>query len=99
MAAQSQLKSNKLPSFDIEYRFHPVRRWRFDFAWVEQKVALEIEGGVWSGGRHTNPKGFINDCEKYNSAIVLGWHVLRCTSLHIKSGQMIDWVKALLPVK
>ena len=99
MAAENQLKVNRLPSYDKEFRFHPVRRWRFDFAWKDHKVALEVEGGIWKGGRHTNPKGFIADCEKYNAATVLGWKVLRVTSSQIKSGQMIDWVKALLPVR
>lgn len=55
------------------------RKWRFDFAYVETKVAVEIEGGVWSGGRHTRGKGYIDDCTKYNRASVLGWTVFRLT--------------------
>ena len=51
-----------------EYKFHPTRRWRFDYAIPEHKIALEVEGGVWTGGRHTSPKGFLNDIEKYNTA-------------------------------
>ena len=62
-----------------EHKFHPERRWRFDFAAVGCQVALEIEGGVWSKGRHVNPQGFINDCIKYNSAAALGWSVIRVT--------------------
>ena len=44
-----------------EYKFHPVRKWRFDYAIPEHKIALEVEGGVWTGGRHTSPKGFLGD--------------------------------------
>lgn len=67
-----------LPCPDDEHRFHPVRRWRFDIAWTKQKVALEVEGGVWTKGRHTRGTGFIRDIEKYNTAAALGWVVLRC---------------------
>lgn len=60
-----------------EYKFHPTRRWRFDYAIPEHKIALEVEGGVWTGGRHTSPKGFLNDMEKYNTATLMGWRVFR----------------------
>ena len=62
-----------------EFRFHPTRKWRADFAWPGKLVLVEIEGGVWrrSKGRHTNPTGFIKDCEKYNNAALLGYTVLR----------------------
>lgn len=62
-----------------EYRFHPIRKWRFDYAFPQAKVALEVEGGVWTSGRHTRPKGFLNDIVKYNAAGLLGWRVFRTT--------------------
>lgn len=62
-----------------EYRFFPGRRWRFDYAWPDARVALEIEGGVWTGGRHIRPVGFLGDIAKYNTAAVEGWVVLRAT--------------------
>ena len=65
---------------ECEYRFHPVRRWRFDFAWPTVQVAVEMEGGIWTRGRHTRGKGFEADCEKYNAATALGWRVFRCTA-------------------
>jgi len=66
-------------NFIPEYQFNPNRKWRFDYALIDYMVAIEIEGGVWTNGRHTRGKGFINDMEKYNSANILGWHVLRYT--------------------
>ena len=62
-----------------EVRFHPSRKWRFDFAHPATQVAIEIEGGAWVRGRHTRPQGFIKDCEKYNAAAALGWTVFRLT--------------------
>lgn len=60
-----------------EFRFLETRKWRFDYAIPCLKVAIEVEGGSWIGGRHTSPKGFEADMEKYNTAESLGWHVLR----------------------
>jgi hypothetical protein len=68
-----------LPMPVAEHRFHPTRLWRFDYAWPAQKIALEVEGGIWTGGRHIKPAGFIADLEKYNAAAVLGWRILRLT--------------------
>lgn len=62
-----------------EYRFDPSRRWRFDYAIPAHKIAIEVEGGVWTQGRHTRPAGFLGDMEKYNAAAVLGWRILRTT--------------------
>ena len=66
-----------LPAPIAEMRFHPARRWRFDFAWPDHRVAIEIEGGVWTAGRHTRGQGFLSDIEKYNAAAELGWRLLR----------------------
>ena len=62
-----------------EFQFHPTRRWRFDYAFPTLQVAVEVDGGVWTGGRHINPAGYINDMEKLNTAASMGWLVLRIT--------------------
>lgn len=82
-----------LPEPEREYKFHPVRRWRFDFAWPDKMLAVEAEGGTWSRGRHTRGGGFAKDCEKYNEAALLGWCVLRFTADTIKSGQAISTIE------
>lgn len=79
-----------------EYRFHPVRRWRFDLAWPDLNIAFECEGGVWSGGRHTSGKGFTDDCEKYSVAAAIGWYPIRATVQQIKKGQGFLWLSAAL---
>ena len=68
-----------LPSPVPEHRFHVKRLWRFDYAWLEWKVALEVEGLQRPGkkSRHTTNSGYIGDMEKYNEAALDGWLVIR----------------------
>lgn len=67
--------------FEKEHKFHPTRKWRFDFALVKEKIAIEYEGGVFHGkSRHTTGTGYTNDAEKYREAAKLGWRVLRYTA-------------------
>ena len=82
-----------------EHRFDPDRRWRFDFAWPINMVALEVEGGTHSGGRHTRGKGFAADAEKYAHATLAGWRVFRTPVDHIKSGKALQWMQAALASK
>ena len=79
-----------------EYRFHPTRKWRFDYAIPEHKIALEVEGGVWTRGRHTSPKGFLNDIEKYNAATLMGWRVFRTTPDDLYKSATINLVKCAI---
>ena len=83
-----------LPDPATELLFHPKRKWRFDYAWEEQKLALEVHGGIHSGGRHTRGRGFVEDRAKMNEATLLGWTVLEVTPEHIKSGQLRAWLLA-----
>lgn len=76
-----------------EYWFHPKRRWRFDYAIPSHKIAVEVEGGVWTGGRHTSPKGFLGDIEKYNSATLLGWRVFRTTPQALLTSATLTLIK------
>lgn len=66
-----------LPEPVPEYQFHSARRWRFDFAWPMQRIAIEIDGGIWSQGRHTRGSGYLRDLAKFNAAMMLGWKVLK----------------------
>lgn len=78
-----------------EHKFHPDRKWRFDFAHVATKTAIEIEGGTWNGGRHTRGSGYSKDCEKYNEAAKLGWCVLRYTAERINSQCVFEVLDAI----
>lgn len=82
-----------------EYRFlAPDELWKFDFAWPKQMVGIEIEGGIYAGGRHTRGKGFENDCTKYNTAAVEGWIILRFGPNHVRReiAETLDIVKKAL---
>lgn len=72
------------PEPEREFVLHPSRRFRFDFAWPHAKVAVEIEGGTWSQGRHVSGAGYERDCVKYNLAQYLGWRVLRYTTTMVR---------------
>lgn len=67
------------PQLTPEVKVVPDRRWRFDFAHPGTRIAIEIEGGTWTGGRHTRGSGYAKDCEKYNEAQLAGWTVFRLT--------------------
>ncbi|WP_270830687.1 hypothetical protein [Aeromonas sp. QDB03] len=82
------------PDPTTELVFHPKRRWRLDFAWPTRMIAVEIHGGIHSGGRHTRGKGFVEDRAKMNEAALLGWTVIEATPEHIQSGQLRAWLLA-----
>lgn|GEM_PF-1410349 len=99
---------------DNELRFHPTRRWRFDFAWPDYNVAVELEGGVFTHGRtrtnesgekvqqksrHLTPSGFGEDCKKYGEAAILGWLVIRLDTKMAKDGSGLDLLVRALTVR
>lgn len=81
--------------FKQEFQFNPERKWRADFHLIGTKILIEVEGGVWSNGRHTRGKGYIADMEKYNSATALGYSVYRYSTEQVKSGKAIDEIRRL----
>lgn len=88
-----------LPLPTLEYRFHPSRRWRFDFAWPDRLVACEVEGGTFVSGRHSRGRGFEADCEKYTEAALAGWLVVRVTSDMVDDGRAITFVERALAAR
>jgi len=79
-----------------EFEFHSDRKWRFDFAFHVERLAVEVEGLTRETGRHQRPEGFEEDCRKYAAAMLLGWRVLRVTPKMVRSGEAIGLVLALL---
>jgi hypothetical protein len=79
--------------FREEVRFHPTRRWRWDWGSFELMLAVEWEGGTFIGGRHTTGSGFENDCRKMNTGSLLGWTTLRFTRAMLASGEALDVIR------
>jgi len=68
-----------------EYKFLHDRRFRFDIAIPQHKIAIEFEGGIWTKGRHTRGRGYAKDAKKYNLATMHGWRLLRYTTEDAKT--------------
>ena len=79
------------PDAVAEHRFHPIRKWRFDFAVPSSRIAIEIDGGVWAGGRHSGGAGQIKDMEKFNMAAIYGWRVMKYTPQQIHAMYAQVW--------
>jgi hypothetical protein len=100
-----QMRAVQLPPYARELQFAPPRRWRFDFAWPDQMVALEVEGitsfgrnkdGTMRLGRHQSANGFEKDCEKYNEALLGGWRVVRVTGAMVGDGRALQYIERAL---
>ncbi len=88
-----------LPSPQTEYPFPGIsgtKRYRFDLAWPEERIAVEIDGAIWRQGRHTRGAGYINDRIKDCEATVLGWRVLRVTAEMVDSGDAVAYLERLI---
>lgn len=99
--SQHQTFFSLLDSLDIprpvpEHRFHPVRLWRFDYAWIDQRIALEVEGGIFIQGRHSRGVGMQGDFEKYNEAAVLGWRIIKCTPKDLFTNNTIKLIQRIV---
>lgn len=93
---ETECMTRGLPLPQREYKFHPTRKWKFDFAFPEYMVALEIEGGAFRGHGHRSVGRFLRDIEKYNEAAVAGWCVLRCTTDDLSDGLIFSTLKRVL---
>ena len=95
-----------MPEFERNHRFATSigREWRFDFAWLDAQIAVEVEGlvvrriggQIVTTGRHANPEGFREDCRKYATAALLGWTVLRFEQTMVTNGEAIAFTQRVL---
>lgn len=88
--------SQGIPKPVCEYRFKPDRRWRFDYAWLEERVALEVQGGVFTQGRHTRGASLLKEWEKLNAAAAVGWRILYCQPSDLLTTETVDTVRLAL---
>lgn len=86
------IRQEGLPPAEEQHRFHPTRKWLFDFAWPDSKIAVEIDGLVHSGkGAHQTVQGILADAEKNEAALRAGWKVYRVPGQWIATGSRLIW--------
>lgn len=99
-------KANGLPVPVTEHKFaahmQPPRQWRFDFAWVNVDepggVALEVEGGIYTNGRHVRGKGYEGDMAKYSTAAAMGWKVIRVSPRALCTDATVELIKQAMEI-
>ena len=91
-----QIQQAGLPMPVREYRFHPIRKWRADFAYPDRKLLIEVEGGLYGKSRHTTVSGMLEDAVKYNEATKLGYRLLRFVSPQITGGRIRRGTKIIV---
>lgn len=91
-----QLDKAGICGWTREFRFAHPRKWRADFAFPEDRLLVEVEGGIWQQGRHQTGTGFQADMEKYNAATMLNYAVLRFSTQQVKQGVALAAIKKYL---
>ena len=91
-----QLKALGVPAPKREYRFHPVRQFRADLAWIDARLLVEVDGGLYVQGGHSRGAGRERDYARDAEAMMLGWRVLRVSPRQVKNGQAAAWVRSVL---
>lgn len=92
------LDHHGVPQPVAEHRFHPVRRWRLDYAWPDQQVGLEVDGGAFvaQGGRHGRGVGFLRDLEKRNALALAGWLTLHVVPRQLATRETVMMIREAL---
>lgn len=98
-----------LPTPEIEFRFHPQRKWRFDFAWPDYSMhngmrgepcpgslALEVDGGIWISGGHNRGAQIKKTWEKENEAQIIGWTILKCEPKDLCTTETVELLRRAL---
>lgn len=89
-------RAHDLPDPEEEFRFHPTRRWRWDYCWPERMLAVEVDGGLFIQGRHSQGAGRERDLEKHAEGIAMGWRVLVVSPRMVNDGRLLAWLERLL---
>lgn len=98
-ALLDQIKQTGLPLPRREVLVVPDRQYRADFAWPDQMLAVEVQGGIWgqdTKSSHAHPKAIERDAEKHSLMAVAGWRLIVVTGKHIETGQAVAWIKQAL---
>ena len=91
-----QIKALGLPEPVREYPAIKGRKFRFDFAWLERKLLVEVNGGTYTKGAHSTGAGIARDYEKANLAQLAGWRVLSFDGKAVKDGTAVEVIRQAL---
>ncbi len=89
-------RSEGIPAPEFEFRFHPLRKWRMDMAWIAQRVYLECDGGLWINGGHNRGAQMKKDWEKMNTASGMGWRILKCEPKDLCTQETVEYIRQAL---
>jgi hypothetical protein len=98
MKLYTRLEHAGLPVGVGQHRFVPGRQFRWDRCWIAEKVACEVQGGVWTNGAHSRGSGVQRDCLKLSIGAALGWRVLPVTAEMIESGEAVELIRQALEI-
>src|SRR6266567_1586530 len=94
-----QLKHLGAPVFEVEYRFNtPDTDHRWDIAFTEEKLAVEVNGGIWIQGAHAHPTTIIRNMKKGNLGALRGWRVLAFEPREVKTGGPVNLILEALGI-
>lgn len=93
---QCRLAGLPTPMAELAFASHLKRRWRVDWCFVNEKIAVEVEGGIFVAGRHSRGAGMLKDMEKYNTLACLGYRLIRVTPKQIANGEALNWVDRII---
>lgn len=96
LSLAQQCQAAGLPVPEREVQFHPSRKWRADYLWRAQNVLCEVDGGTFVAGRHSRGTGYERDAEKLNTAVVMGYRVIRVTPKMVNDGRALSYLERLL---
>lgn len=91
-----QIRTAKLPMPEREHRFHPTRKWRFDLAWPDLRLAVEVDGGTWVQGRHNRGSSIEKEYEKGAEAAILGWRIIHVSNHMVDDGRALNLITRAL---
>lgn len=95
-AFAQQCEWARLAPPERQYKAITDRRWRWDFAWPDRNLLVEIDGATWTFGRHSRGSGIETDAEKQSTAAAAGFRTMRFTRKMVESGKAVELVEAVL---
>lgn len=94
------VEAGTIPVPARQFKAIPKRKFTWDFVWEEQKLLVEVQGGIWLKGDfgHTSGVGYRRDRFKNDLAMCSGWKVLEFTSDMVTYGEALEFIKAYFGV-